>query len=76
MKANISITGGETGSGKGTGRTNKQITLKMFYLDWMFLWSDGSLANIADLSNIIKNAPEQVMDTALMKTLVTHFYDE
>ena len=75
-KANIQITGGETGSGQGTGRTNKQIVLRMFYLDWMFQWSDGSPANIADLVMIIKNAPEKVMDTTLVKNLVTYFYAE
>ena len=48
----------------------------MFYLEWMFQWSDGSPANIADLAKIIKNAPEKVMDTTLVKTLVTHFYAE
>ena len=48
----------------------------MFYLEWIFQWSDGSPANIADLSMIIKNAPEKVMDTTLVKTLVTHFYAE
>ena len=75
-KANFEITGGETGSGQGTGRTNKQIVLRMFYLEWMFQWSDGSPANIADLAKIIKNAPEKVMDTTLVKNLVTHFYAE
>lgn len=34
--ANNEITGFSPGSGKGTGRQNRQITLKMLRIDWIF----------------------------------------
>ena len=34
--ANDKITGGDAGSGKGTGRQNRQITLKMLNVDFIF----------------------------------------
>ena len=34
--ANIAITNGNVGSGKGTGKQNRQIDLKMLRIDWIF----------------------------------------
>ena len=48
-QANLQITDGEPGSGQGTGRKNKLIVLKMYYIGWIFQKSDGSAANIGDL---------------------------
>ena len=34
--SNKKITGGKIGSGKGTGRQNRQVNLKMLRIDWIF----------------------------------------
>lgn len=75
--ANNEITNGNPGSGKGTGRQNRQITLKMLRIDWIFQKTrEGAMTSYGNLVSCLANANDSLFATELVKTLVMNFWDD
>ena len=60
---NLEITDGCPGSGKGTGRQNRQILLKMLRIDWIFAEGNGFGGLVTTLA---KANTESVFSTELV----------
>ena len=54
----------------------KKINLKMLLVDFIFNpKKNGGRTNFGDLAKVLAKAPESVLNTELVKTLVENFYD-
>ena len=54
----------------------KKIHLKMLLVDFIFNpKKNGGRTNFGDLAKVLAKAPESVLNTELVKTLVENFYD-
>ena len=58
-------------------RQSKPITMKMIKLDWMYRprKCKGN-TGLGGLLELLANAPESIMHTVLVRSLVENFYDE
>ena len=58
-------------------RKNKEVDIQMLIIDWIFKKNrKGKKTKFADLVKILSKAPESVLSTKFVKTLVENFYEK
>ena len=70
------ISGKAKGQDQATDSESKQVDVNMIPSGWIFRQLNGDPANLSGLMRILAKAPEQVMDTELVRILGTYIYED
>ena len=75
-RANLLLNKGFTGSGRGNGRMQKRVEVKMLDTAWIYQDAKGEQTDYRDLMQVLETAPTSMLDTEFVRALVENFYDE